>query len=228
MSKTATISIIILILSTIGFAWAYWGGSSVTAPVSSGLTSSSGGKEGEEFLRALNILRKITFDQTVLDDNLFKRLTDFTRPLIKEEKGKFNPFAPLESSQMVAKTAGADITQTVKVNFAQAPKTVSTGPKVGDSVISVIKGFREAVAKGDIQLALKYLMPDFRTTTQKLLEDIGEKGRVELAASLNNPVKVKEDDGIVKYEVTYTRDGETFTWPIFMGKENGIWKIDRM
>lgn len=103
MSKAATILIIVLFLSAVGFVWAYWG-SDDAAPVSSGLASSSGGKEGEEFLRALNILRKITFDQTVLDDSLFERLQDFTKPLVPEEKGKFNPFAPLESSQMVAKT----------------------------------------------------------------------------------------------------------------------------
>lgn len=56
----------------------------------------SGGDVGGEVLAFLLELKKINLDQSLFNDPLFEKLTNFSTELGQEEAGRSNPFAPIQ------------------------------------------------------------------------------------------------------------------------------------
>lgn len=72
-------------------------------------TVSSGGEgnqKGREILTLLADLKKITLDESVFSDPVFRSLKDISVELIPEPKGRPNPFAPLGKDAILNEAQG--------------------------------------------------------------------------------------------------------------------------
>lgn len=47
-----------------------------------------------KFIKQVNVISKVKIDTRVLEDSAFRSLTDFSRPIPQELRGRSNPFAP--------------------------------------------------------------------------------------------------------------------------------------
>lgn len=56
-------------------------------------------KNAQLFMERSNILRQVEVDLAVFDDPLFISYRNFTRPIVRQEQGRTNPFVEFEASQ---------------------------------------------------------------------------------------------------------------------------------
>lgn len=57
-----------------------------------------GGAVDGDLLSALGQLRRITLDDSVFDDPIFKSFTDYSTTIVPQPSGRSNPFAPIEGA----------------------------------------------------------------------------------------------------------------------------------
>ena len=111
-SEIKNIVIFVTILGGLYFAYVSFFGKDSANPTVTVDTAPEGGSVGGEILPLLLELKKIKLDQAILTDPSYQKLTNFSVELFltEEEKGRANPFAPLEAG---AATSSAQINVSV-------------------------------------------------------------------------------------------------------------------
>ena len=111
-SEIKNIVIFVAILGGLYFAYTSFFGKDSASPTVTVNTTADGGSVGGEILPLLLELKKIKLDQFILTDPSYQKLTNFSVELLltEEEKGRTNPFAPLDAG---AATSSAQINVSV-------------------------------------------------------------------------------------------------------------------
>ena len=109
-SELKNIVIFVAILGGLFLAWKFFfsenePATSVIGPVG------AGGEVGGDILPLLQDLKKIKLDAKVFDDPIYKSLKNYGVELPKEDSGRPNPFAPVES-RAVQETSSINIRTT--------------------------------------------------------------------------------------------------------------------
>ncbi|MFH1170135.1 MAG: hypothetical protein V1704_01075 [Candidatus Vogelbacteria bacterium] len=94
------LGVVLLVLVAAFFLYRYLFVSSPAADNNPGLEAVGNGEVGQtvvddEFIRLLERLQGVTLDATVFASPAWQSLINFRVPLVREEKGRPNPFAPV-------------------------------------------------------------------------------------------------------------------------------------
>lgn len=109
-SEVKNIVIFVAILAGLFFSWKFFFSESDPATSVVGPTG-SGGDVGGDILPLLQDLKTIKLDAKVFDDPIYKSLKNYGVELPKEDSGRPNPFAPVES-RAVQETSSINIRTT--------------------------------------------------------------------------------------------------------------------
>jgi hypothetical protein len=78
---------------------------------------------GDEITSAISQINSLKLDRGVLDDPVVKNLKDHSKPIIPEDVGRKNPFAPIGE---VGSSASNVNSTTLKINTASSTTATST------------------------------------------------------------------------------------------------------
>ncbi len=87
---------------------------------------------GDEITSAISQINSLKLDRAVLDDVVVKNLKDHSKPIIREEVGRKNPFAPIGDSGSSVTGATSSMP---KINTSTSTKATSTKIISGTSTI---------------------------------------------------------------------------------------------
>lgn len=85
---------------------------------------------GDEISSAINQINSLKLDRSVLDDAVVKNLKDHSKPIIPEDVGRKNPFAPIGE---IGGSVSEAVNSNIKNNTSTSTKATSTKTVTGTS-----------------------------------------------------------------------------------------------
>ncbi len=105
-SEIKNIVIFVAILGGLYFAYSFFFADETSSPTVVTAAPGGGGSVGGEVLPLLLELKKIKLDQSIFSDQVFLQLKNFGVELflVESDKGRVNPFAPLDATVATSST----------------------------------------------------------------------------------------------------------------------------
>jgi len=94
-TKQIIIIIVIIVISFIGYKMFFVSSETGNTPLVSDKKVTTDFVDGQMTLALLNNLKKVTLDESVFSDEVFKSLVSFEKPIMPEPIGRQNPFLPI-------------------------------------------------------------------------------------------------------------------------------------